>query len=142
MRSDPDGVVQEVRRPDSFGRRQRVADVSGRCEIHQGTTGGGARCRSLKDCNGGNDRGRGAQRSGIAGAGRGADGVERWQAAANTEAETEASLRPVKSTGAGIRTEFRRPGDKVKAVPDPHLVFELLTTAPNAVVEPIQALQQ
>jgi hypothetical protein len=32
-------------------------------------------------------------------------------------------------------------GTKSKPVPDPHLVFGFLTTAPNAVVEPIQALQ-
>ena len=39
---------------------------------------------------------------------------------------------------AGIWTEFK--GDRVtksKPIPGPHLVYGLLTTAPNAVVEPI-----
>jgi putative SOS response-associated peptidase YedK len=39
---------------------------------------------------------------------------------------------------AGIWTEFRGDrGTKSKAIPGPHLVYGFLTTAPNAVVEPI-----
>ena len=39
---------------------------------------------------------------------------------------------------AGIWTEFRGDrGTKSKPVPGPHLVYGFLTTAPNAVVEPI-----
>ena len=39
---------------------------------------------------------------------------------------------------AGIRTEFK--GDrstKSKPIPGPHLVYAFMTTAPNAIVEPI-----
>ena len=39
---------------------------------------------------------------------------------------------------AGIWTEFKGGrGTKSKPIPDPHLVFGFLTTAPNAIVEPI-----
>jgi putative SOS response-associated peptidase YedK len=39
---------------------------------------------------------------------------------------------------AGIWTEFRGDrGTKSKPIPGPHLVYGFLTTAPNAVVEPI-----
>jgi len=39
---------------------------------------------------------------------------------------------------AGIWTEFRgNRGTKSKPVPGPHLVYGFLTTAPNAIVEPI-----
>jgi hypothetical protein len=39
---------------------------------------------------------------------------------------------------AGIWTEFKGDrGTKSKPIPDPHLVYGFLTTAPNAVVEPI-----
>ena len=39
---------------------------------------------------------------------------------------------------AGIWTEFKGDrGTKSKPIPGPHLVYGLLTTAPNAVVEPI-----
>jgi putative SOS response-associated peptidase YedK len=39
---------------------------------------------------------------------------------------------------AGIWTEFRGDrGSKSKPIPGPHLVYGLLTTSPNAVVEPI-----
>jgi putative SOS response-associated peptidase YedK len=39
---------------------------------------------------------------------------------------------------AGIWTEFKGDrGTKSKPIPGPHLVFGFLTTAPNAVVEPI-----
>jgi putative SOS response-associated peptidase YedK len=39
---------------------------------------------------------------------------------------------------AGIWTEFRSDrGTKSKSIPGPHLVYGFLTTAPNAVVEPI-----
>jgi putative SOS response-associated peptidase YedK len=39
---------------------------------------------------------------------------------------------------AGIWTEFKGDrGSKSKPIPGPHLVYGFLTTAPNAVVEPI-----
>jgi putative SOS response-associated peptidase YedK len=39
---------------------------------------------------------------------------------------------------AGIWTEFRGDrGTKSKPIPGPHLVYGFLTTAPNAIVEPI-----
>jgi hypothetical protein len=41
---------------------------------------------------------------------------------------------------AGIWTEFKGDrGTKSKPIPGPHLVYGLLTTTPNAVVEPIRA---
>ena len=41
---------------------------------------------------------------------------------------------------AGIWTEFKGDrGTKSKPIPGPHLVYGFLTTAPNAVVEPIHA---
>ena len=41
---------------------------------------------------------------------------------------------------AGIWTEFRGDrGTKSKPIPGPHLVYGFLTTAPNAVVEPIHS---
>jgi putative SOS response-associated peptidase YedK len=41
---------------------------------------------------------------------------------------------------AGIWTEFEGDrGTKSKPIPGPHLVYGFLTTAPNAVVEPIHA---
>jgi putative SOS response-associated peptidase YedK len=41
---------------------------------------------------------------------------------------------------AGIWTEYRGDrGTKSKPIPGPHLVYGLLTTAPNAVVAPIHA---
>jgi putative SOS response-associated peptidase YedK len=46
--------------------------------------------------------------------------------------------RPLFAFG-GIWTEFKgERGTKSKALPDPHLVYGFLTTAPNAVVEPIR----
>jgi putative SOS response-associated peptidase YedK len=38
---------------------------------------------------------------------------------------------------AGIWTEFRGRGTKSKPIPRPHNVYGFLTTAPNAVVEPV-----
>ena len=41
---------------------------------------------------------------------------------------------------AGTRTEFKgERGTKSKPIPGPHLVYSFLTTAPNAVVEPIHS---
>ena len=41
---------------------------------------------------------------------------------------------------AGIWTEFKGDrGTKSKPIPGPHLVYGFLTTAPNAVVEPIHS---
>jgi putative SOS response-associated peptidase YedK len=41
---------------------------------------------------------------------------------------------------AGIWTEFNGDrGARSKSVPGPHLVYGILTTAPNAIVEPIHA---
>jgi putative SOS response-associated peptidase YedK len=41
---------------------------------------------------------------------------------------------------AGIWTEFRGDrGTKSKPIPGPHLVYGFLTTAPNAIVEPMQS---
>ena len=41
---------------------------------------------------------------------------------------------------AGIWTEFRGDrGTKSKPIPGPHLVYGFLTTAPNAIVEPIHS---
>src|SRR6202040_4473414 len=41
---------------------------------------------------------------------------------------------------AGIWTEFRGDrGTKSKTIPGPHLVYGFLTTAPNAIVEPIHS---
>ena len=45
--------------------------------------------------------------------------------------------RPLFAFG-GIWTEFRGDrGTKSKPIPGPHLVYGFLTTAPNAIVEPI-----
>jgi putative SOS response-associated peptidase YedK len=45
--------------------------------------------------------------------------------------------RPLGAFG-GLWTEFKGDrGTKSKPIPDPHLVYDFLTTAPNAVVEPI-----
>jgi len=41
---------------------------------------------------------------------------------------------------AGLWTEFRGDrGTKSKPIPGPHLVYGILTTAPNAIVEPVHA---
>jgi putative SOS response-associated peptidase YedK len=46
-------------------------------------------------------------------------------------------MRPL-TAFAGIWTTFNRDrGTKSKPVPGPHQVYDFLTTAPNAVVEPI-----
>ena len=51
-----------------------------------------------------------------------------------------AERRPAVICFAGMWTEFKGDrGNKSKPIPGPHLVYGFLTTAPNAIVEPIHS---